>query len=160
MFFNQRGTAVLAKFYAERWLMAVKTVPLQIGMAGGTQIENITKQVSCAVADAGLTAGIVTVFVKHTTASVMIIEDEPGIREDTKTFWDRLVPPDPRWQHNTINPGEDNGHSHLRGQLQGPSITVPFVAGALLLGTWQQIVLVDFDTRPRVRELVVQVLGE
>jgi secondary thiamine-phosphate synthase enzyme len=90
----------------------------------------------------------------------MIIEDEPGIRADTKTFWDRLIPPDTRWQHNTVNLGEDNGHSHLRGQLQGPSVTIPFASGALLLGTWQQIVLVDFDTRPRMRELVVQVLGE
>lgn len=140
--------------------MSVHTVSLAVRMEGGTQVNNITKSVADALANSRLTAGIVTVFVKHTTASVMIIEDEPGIREDTKTFWDRLVPPDPRWQHNTINPGEDNGHSHLRGQLQGPSITVPFVAGALLLGTWQQIVLVDFDTRPRVRELVVQVLGE
>jgi len=59
-----------------------------------------------------------------------------------------------------VNPGEDNGHSHLRGQLQGPSVTIPFAAGVLLLGTWQQIVVVDFDTRARNRELVVQVLGE
>ena len=140
--------------------MGVHTVSLTISMAGGTQIDNITKSVADAVAGSTLKAGIVTVFVKHTTASVMIIEDEPGIRADTKTFWDRLVPPDSRWQHNTVNPGEDNGHSHLRGQLQGPSVTIPFVAGALLLGTWQQIVVVDFDTRARTRELVVQVLGE
>ena len=140
--------------------MAVQTVPLTIRMAGGTQIENVTKSVADAVAGSELQAGIVTVFVKHTTASIMIIEDEPGIRADTKTFWDRLIPADPRWQHNTVNHGEDNGHSHLRGQLQGPSITIPFAAGALLLGTWQQIVLVDFDTRARTRELVVQVLGE
>jgi secondary thiamine-phosphate synthase enzyme len=140
--------------------MAVKTVPLRIGMAGGTQIENITKQVSSAVAEAGPLAGIVTVFVKHTTASVMIIEDEPGIREDTKAFWDRLAPADPRWQHNMRNTGEDNGHSHLRGQLQGPSVTIPFADRMLLLGTWQQIVVVDFDTRARHRELVVQIMGE
>lgn len=140
--------------------MAVKTVPLRIDMGGGTQIENVTKAVQDALAGAKLTAGIVTVFVKHTTASVMIIEDEPGIRADTKTFWDRAVPADPAWQHNTRNPGEDNGHSHLRGQLQGPSVTVPFSGGALLLGTWQQIVLVDFDTRARRRELVIQMIGE
>lgn len=140
--------------------MAVKTVPLRIGMAGDTHIENLTKQVSSAVAEAGLVAGIATVFVKHTTASVMIIEDEPGIRADTKVFWDRTVPADPRWQHNTRNPGEDNGHSHLRGQLQGPSVTIPFADRALLLGTWQQIVLVDFDTRARNRELIVQIIGE
>ncbi|MDC8448862.1 MAG: secondary thiamine-phosphate synthase enzyme YjbQ [Nitrospira sp.] len=141
-------------------MMSVHTVSLTIRMAGDTQIDNITKSVADALAGCNLKAGIVTVFVKHTTASIMIIEDEPGIRADTRTFWDRLVPPDHRWQHNTVNPGEDNGHSHLRGQLQGPSVTIPFVDGALLLGMWQQIVVVDFDTRARTRELVVQVLGE
>jgi len=140
--------------------MAVRTIPLRVDMGGDTQIENVTKPVREALAGAGLTAGLVTVFVKHTTASMMIIEDEPGIRADTKTFWDRVVPADPRWQHNTRNAGEDNGHSHLRGQLQGPSVTIPFSAGALLLGTWQQIVLVDFDTRARTRDLIVQILGE
>ena len=140
--------------------MGVHTVSLTIRMEGGTQVENITKSVADALAVSNLKAGIVTIFVKHTTASVMIIEDEPGIRADTKTFWDRLIPPDPRWQHNRVNPGEDNGHSHLRGQLQGPSVTIPFTTCALLLGRWQQIVLVDFDTRARMRELVVQVLGE
>lgn len=140
--------------------MAVRTVPLTIRMAGGTDIENITQSVAKAVAASNLRDGIVTVFAQHTTASIMIIEDEPGIRADTRTFWDRLIPPDSRWQHNTINPGEDNGHSHLRGQLQGPSVTIPFAVGTLLLGTWQQVVLVDFDTRSRTRELIVQVLGE
>lgn len=140
--------------------MAVKTVPFRIDMRGGTQIENVTKTVQEALAGSKLNAGIVTVFVKHTTASLMIIEDEPGIRADTKTFWDRAVPADPQWQHNTRNAGEDNGHSHLRGQLQGPSITIPFSNGAMLLGTWQQIVLVDFDTRARTRELIIQLIGE
>jgi secondary thiamine-phosphate synthase enzyme len=140
--------------------MSVKTISFRIEMSGDTQIENITKQVSTALAHAGPAAGIVTVFVKHTTASIMIIEDEPGIRADTKAFWDRVVPADPEWQHNTRNPGEDNGHSHLRGQLQGPSVTVPFAERTLLLGTWQQIVVVDFDTRPRTRELIVQIIGE
>lgn len=140
--------------------MTVQSVPLTIRMAGSTDIANITQSVAEAVAASKVRDGIVTVFVKHTTASIMIIEDEPGIRADTKTFWDRVVPPDPRLQHNTVNPGEDNGHSHLRGQLQGPSITIPFAGGALFLGTWQQIVLVDFDTRSRTRELIVQVLGE
>lgn len=140
--------------------MAVTTVPLQIAMRGGTQIENVTKLVQEALARAKVVAGIVTVFVKHTTASIMIIEDEPGIRADTQTFWNRTIPADPSWQHNQKNPGEDNGHSHLRGQLQGPSITIPFANGALLLGTWQQIVLVDFDTRARTRDLIIQILGE
>lgn len=140
--------------------MAVKTVPLRLAMRGGTQIENVTKLVQEALDGSKLAAGIATVFVRHTTASVMIIEDEPGIRADTQTFWNRAVPPDPAWQHNIRNAGEDNGHSHLRGQLQGPSVTVPFASGALLLGTWQQIVVVDFDTRARTREVVIQLMGE
>jgi len=140
--------------------MAVTTVISRVDMRGDTHIENLTKSVQAAVAESGLGAGIVTVFVKHTTASIMIIEDEPGIRADTKAFWDRAVPADPAWQHNTRNAGEDNGHSHLRGQLQGPSVTIPFSGGALLLGTWQQIVVVDFDTRSRTRELIFQIIGE
>lgn len=140
--------------------MAVMTVPMQLEMRGGTQMENVTKAVQDALAGSKLTAGIVTVFVKHTTASVLIIEDEPGIRADTRTFWDRAVPADPAWQHNTRNPGEDNGHSHLRGQLQGPSVTIPFSKGAMLLGRWQQIVVADFDTRSRTRDLIIQIVGE
>jgi len=140
--------------------MAVKTVTSRVNMRGDTHIENLTQAVQAAVADCGLSAGIVTVFVKHTTASIMIIEDEPGIRADTKSFWDRAVPADPAWQHNTRNAGEDNGHSHLRGQLQGPSVTIPFSGGTLLLGTWQQIVVIDFDTRSRARDLIFQILGE
>lgn len=140
--------------------MSVKSIPLRLDMQGETQIENITKQVQEAVSTTGLQAGIATVFIRHTTASVLIIEDEPGIRADTKTIWDRLIPADARWQHNTRNPGEDNAHSHLRGHLQGPSVTIPFSGGTLLLGTWQQIVVVDFDTRPRKRDLVIQVVGE
>lgn len=140
--------------------MAVKTIVSRVNMRGDTHIENLTTSVQAALADSGLRAGIVTVFVKHTTASIMIIEDEPGIRADTKAFWDRVVPADPDWQHNTRNAGEDNGHSHLRGQLQGPSVTIPFSDGMLLLGTWQQIVVVDFDTRSRTRELIFQIIGE
>jgi len=140
--------------------MSVASVPLRLNMKGNTQVENVTTSVQRALAGTGLKAGLVTVFIKHTTASVMIIEDEPGLRADTKAVWDRLVPPDPAWQHNTRNAGEDNAHSHLRGQLQGQSVTIPFNDGALVLGTWQQIVVVDFDTRARSRDLVVQVIGE
>ena len=140
--------------------MPVKTVPMHLAMKGETHVENITSQVQKVLESTGLMAGIVTVFIKHTTAAVMIIEDEPGIRADTKSFWDRMIPADPTLQHNTRNAGEDNGHSHLRGQLQGPSIVIPFTDRVLMLGTWQQIVVVDFDTRARTRELIVQVLGE
>lgn len=140
--------------------MSVKSVPLQVKMNGGTHIENITAMVQQALSKTGLRSGIVTVFAKHTTASVLIIEDEPGIRADTRTIWERLIPADPAWQHNTRNPGEDNAHSHLRGQLQGQSVTIPFNGGQLELGTWQQVVVADFDTRSRTRDLVLQIIGE
>ena len=140
--------------------MPVKSIPFQLQMTGETRIENITKQVQRSLDDSAMLAGIVVVFVKHTTASVLIIEDEPGIRADTKALWDKLVPDDPSWQHNTRNAGEDNGHSHLRAQLQGGSVTIPFANGRLALGTWQQVVVLDFDTRSRTRDLIIQVIGE
>lgn len=140
--------------------MAVRSLSMQVTMPGGCQFENITQQVQEAVTQTQLQAGILTVFIKHTTAAVLIIEDEPGIRADTKTLWERLIPADPGWQHNVRNQGEDNGHSHLRGQLQGQSLTIPFTNGMMTLGTWQQIVVLDFDTRARTRELVIQVMGE
>jgi secondary thiamine-phosphate synthase enzyme len=139
--------------------MSVKSIPLQLKLRGDTQIENITKRVADAVAKGGLAEGIAVVFIKHTTASVVIVEDEPGIRADTKTIWERLIPPDSQWQHNTLNE-DDNAHSHLRAHLQGCSVTVPFAGGLLLLGTWQQIVVVDFDTRARTRDLIIQLIGE
>ena len=129
-------------------------------MAGNSQMHNLTQEFRQAITKSGLTAGVATVFVKHTTASVMIIEDEPGIRADTVRFWNRLISADPQLEHNTRNHGEDNGHSHLRGQLQGPSVSIPFVDGHPTLGTWQQVVLIDFDTRARTRELIIQLMGE
>jgi secondary thiamine-phosphate synthase enzyme len=140
--------------------MAVLTRYLHISMNGDSHIENLTDRIQHTLSESGLQNGILTLFVKHTTASVMIIEDEPGIRSDTRTFWNQTIPANPQWEHNTRNPGEDNGHSHLRGQLQGPSLTIPFVKGAMTLGTWQQLVIIDFDTRGRTRELVIQLLGE
>ena len=139
--------------------MSVKSIPLRLKMRGDTQIENITKHVADAVSTSQLAAGIAVVFIKHTTAAVMVVEDEPGIRADTKTVWERLIPPDSQWQHNTLNE-DDNAHSHLRAHLQGCSVTVPFAGASLLLGTWQQIVVVDFDTRERTRDLIIQLIGE
>ena len=140
--------------------MPVSTHLLRLSMAGNSGIENITERVRQVLTQSGLQAGIATVFVKHTTASIMIIEDEPGIRADTEKFWNDTIPASSDWEHNLRNPGEDNGHSHLRGQLQGPTVSIPFAGSQLTLGTWQQIVLIDFDTRARTRELVVQLLGE
>jgi len=140
--------------------MTVVTQQFSLDMQGATQIENITKKIESGLIESNLKAGIVTLFIKHTTASIMIFEDEPGLRADTITSWEKLIPADPNWQHNTRNQGEDNGHSHLRGQIQGQSLTIPFTEQALMLGKWQQIVVVDFDTCARTREIVVQIIGE
>ncbi|RMH03038.1 MAG: YjbQ family protein [Nitrospirae bacterium] len=140
--------------------MPVVSHHLSLNMRGDTQIENVTAQVQDALIASGLKAGLVTIFVQHTTASVFILEDEPGLRLDTKRLWDRLIPADPHWEHNLRNQGENNGHSHLRGQLQGCSLTIPFSDGTLALGTWQAVVIVDFDTRARTRHVVIQIMGE
>ena len=140
--------------------MSVRSVPLKVEMKGDGQILNITRLVTETIAGCGLKAGVFTVFVQHTTASVMIIEDEPGIRTDTMKAWERMIPADPGLEHNVRNAGETNGHSHLRGQLQGHSITVPFNGGAPSLGRWQQIVLIDFDTTARARNVLIQIVGE
>lgn len=140
--------------------MPVFTRTFSVNMQGRSHMENISDAVRHCLSQTSLQAGIVTIFVRHTTASVLIIEDEPGLRADTSTLWDNLVPADPAWQHNTGNPGEDNGHSHLRGQIQGQSLTIPFAGHQLLLGTWQAIVILDFDTRARSREIIVQMIGE
>ena len=129
-------------------------------MQGDSHIENLTQTIHDLVSHSSITNGALTLFVKHTTAAVMIIEDEPGIRADTRAFWNQVVPANPQWEHNTRNPGEGIVHSHLRGQLQSPSITIPLMQGKLTLGTWQQIVVIDFDTRARTRELVAQIMGE
>ena len=140
--------------------MPVLTHTFSVTMQGHSQMENISAAVRQFLASTPVQAGIVTIFVKHTTASVLIVEDEPGLRADTKAVWDSLIPADRTWQHNTRNPGENNGHSHLRGQIQGQSLTIPFADNQLLLGTWQEIVILDFDTRARSRDIVVHVMGE
>lgn len=140
--------------------MTVITRQFSLDMQGATQIENITEKVKNDLLESELVAGIITLFIKHTTASLMIFEDEPGLRIDTKNIWDKLIPTNSEWQHNTRNEGETNGHSHLRGQIQGQSLTIPFTEQALMLGIWQQIVVVDFDTAARTRDIVIQIIGE
>lgn len=140
--------------------MTVVTKLFSLDMNGDSNIENITDKCNSLLKESKLDNGIVTLFIRHTTASIMIFEDEPGLREDTKDIWNKLIPANPQWQHNTRNKGEDNGHSHLRGQIQGQSLTIPFMNQALMLGTWQQIVAIDFDTCERTREIIVQIIGE
>tara|TARA_Y100000590_G_C15315566_1_gene861896 strand:+ start:30 stop:452 length:423 start_codon:yes stop_codon:yes gene_type:complete len=140
--------------------MTVITEKFSLDMKGDSEIKNITKKISDILSNIKIKNGTVTVFVKHTTASLMIFEDEPGLRKDTKSTWENLIPANKEWQHNILNPGENNGHSHLRGQIQGQSLTIPFLDNKLTLGTWQQVVIIDFDTCARTREIIMQIIGE
>ncbi len=124
-----------------------------------TDIQDITSQIAGAVRDSGLHAGIVTIFCPGSTGGLTTIEYESGALADLQQVLDEIVPPDRDYRHH-LRWGDDNGHSHVRAALIGPSLTVPFAEGRLALGTWQQIVFLDFDTRPRSRQLVVQVMGE
>jgi secondary thiamine-phosphate synthase enzyme len=121
---------------------------------------DITEPVAAAVAGSGLEAGVVTVFHVGSTAGITTTEYEPGlVNHDLKAAFERIAPEDGSYEHeNTWQ--DDNGHAHVRASLLGPSLSVPFVAGRLTLGTWQQIILVDFDTRPRTRTVICQIVGE
>ena len=114
---------------------------------------------SAAVADTPCAAGIATVFVVGSTATVTTIEFEPGAVADFNRLLEEIAPRDDEYRHH-LRWGDDNGSSHARAALLGPSLAVPFADHRLLLGTWQQIMLLELDTRPRKREIVIQVLGE
>ena len=120
---------------------------------------DITSQVSQRVFESGLSNGIVTIFCPSATSGLTTIEYESGCLNDLKRLFDQLAPPEQHYAHNA-RWGDGNGHSHLRAALLKASFTVPFVEGRLTLGTWQQIILVDFDIRSRQRELIVQIIGE
>jgi secondary thiamine-phosphate synthase enzyme len=137
----------------------IVTEKIRLSTRGNCDIHNITRQVSDAVIRSGLKAGTVTVFVPGSTAGVTTLEYEPGLISDVQELFDRLVPTTIEYRHNR-GWGEGNGHSHVRASLLGPSITVPFTKGRLTLGTWQQLIFLDFDNRPRNREIVLQIIGE
>ncbi len=119
---------------------------------------DLTAGVASVVSEAGsVTSGIAAVFVPGATAAVTTMEHEPGNVFDLRALLDRLVPPGDAWQHNRLN-HDTNAHAHIRAALVGPSETIPIEAGRLLLGTWQQIVLIDFDDRPRERTVLVNVV--
>lgn len=120
---------------------------------------DITDQVEMAVAESPIQSGIVTIFSPSSTSALTTIEYERGALNDLKRLFDEIVPQDRYYEHNEAW-HDDNGHSHVRAALLGPSITVPFRNQRLTLGTWQQIIFVDFDNRPRRRELILQIIGE
>jgi secondary thiamine-phosphate synthase enzyme len=137
----------------------VKTMELQLDTRGNCDIRDITSEVAQVVLGSGMSSGIVTVFCPGSTGGLTTIEYEDGAVADLARILDEIVPPDRDYRHH-LRWGDDNGHSHVRSALMGPSITVPFVQGRLTLGTWQQLVFCDFDTHPRSRRLVVQIMGE
>lgn len=126
---------------------------------GDCDIIDITPQVARQVAESGVNSGTVTVFVPGSTAGITTIEYESGLVADLKHLWERIVPRDIHYDHDR-RWGDGNGHSHVRAAMLGPSLVVPFADGRLTLGTWQQIILVDFDNRPRSRQAILQIMGE
>ena len=137
----------------------VSTKELHLNTQGHADMQDITSQVQAAVQDSGLQAGIVTVFCPGSTGGLTTIEYESGVVADLQQILDEIAPPDRDYRHHK-RWGDDNGSAHVRAALVGPSLTVPFTEGRLTLGTWQQIVFCDFDTRGRSRQLVIQILGE
>ena len=139
--------------------MTVKTLSIQLSTRGNADMLDITDQVRGKVTESGLSDGIVTIFCPSSTSGLTTIEYESGCLSDLKRLFDQLAPPEQHYAHNA-RWGDGNGHSHVRAAMLKASFTVPFVNGRLTLGTWQQIIYVDFDNRSRRRELVVQVMGE
>ncbi len=139
--------------------MTVATHQLEFKTRGGAEIRDLTSAVADVVAGSGLKNGIVTVFCPGSTGAVTTIEFESGAVADLKRLFDEIIPQDRDYQHNR-RWGDGNGHSHVRAALLGPSLSVPLVDGRLTLGTWQQIIHVDFDNRPRRRKITVQMVGE
>jgi secondary thiamine-phosphate synthase enzyme len=139
--------------------MTVKTTSISLSTNGNADIQDITDQIADAVSKNGLTAGIATVFCSSSTSALTTIEYESGALSDLRRLFDEIIPADREYAHNE-RWHDGNGHSHVRAALLGPSLTIPFVDGQLTLGTWQQVIYVDFDNRPRQRNLVVQLIGE
>jgi secondary thiamine-phosphate synthase enzyme len=139
--------------------MAVETFDFSLKTSGDSDLIDITGKVTNVLKDSGISSGIVTVFVPGSTAGVTTIEFEEGAVRDFQGAIERIAPKGIHYHHDA-RWGDGNGYSHIRASLLGPSLTVPFSSAKLLLGTWQQIVLIDFDNRPRARRVVIQVLGE
>jgi len=139
--------------------LAVFTDTISCRTAGDGDTVDLTAQLVDGLGKSGLTDGVATLFVGGSTGGITTIEFEPGAVADLQEVLEALAPQGRDWRHH-LKWGDRNGHSHVRSALLGPSLSVPFVGGELCLGTWQQVVLVDFDDRPRTRSVVVQFIGE
>lgn len=139
--------------------MPVRTLTIQFETRGDADIIEITDQVATAVLRSELTNGTVTLFTPSATSAVTTIEYESGCLSDLRRLLDEIIPPDIPYKHNE-RWGDGNGHAHIRAALIGPSLSIPVSEKKLVLGTWQQIIFIDFDNRPRRRELILQIVGD
>ncbi len=139
--------------------MTVVTEDITFQTKGNCDVVDITSQVARAVEQSGVCNGTATAFVVGSTAGITTIEYEPRLLSDFKNMWDRVIAQNIPYEHNKTW-GDGNGHSHVRASMLGASLTVPFVGKRLTLGTWQQIIFVDFDNRPRSRKVLLQIMGE
>lgn len=139
--------------------MPVKTMSLSLNTRGDADIQDITSALEDLVRQSELRTGIITIFCPSSTSALTTIEYESGCVSDLRRLFDEIVDPKREYAHNA-RWGDGNGHSHVRASLLGPSLTIPFVEKRLTLGTWQQVIFIDFDVRPRRRELVAQLIGE
>ena len=138
--------------------MAVHSGELTFSTQGDSDVVDITAEVQQVLAEGPVTDGLVTAFVRGSTAAITTMEFEPGGVADLRALVDRLIPVDGGYEHNRLN-HDTNSHAHQRASLIGASDQVPLIGGRLALGTWQQLVLIDFDDRPRDRTVVVQVVS-
>lgn len=140
-------------------MITIETKKIIESTAGFCAIIDITAKLKEHIQRAKIRAGTATLFVSGSTAALTTIEHEPGLIQDLKEFVEKYIPSDHRYHHDD-RWGDDNGFSHLRASLFGPSLAIPIENGAPSLGTWQQVILLDFDNRPRTREIIVQLIGE
>jgi len=137
----------------------VHTSRIELSTQGNADMHDLTSAVTKIIEKTGLQNGLVTLFTPSSTSALTTIEFESGALEDLRRALDQIAPPSADYKHN-LRWGDYNGHAHLRAALLGPSLSIPVVEGRLSLGTWQQILFIDFDTRPRSRKLVVQIVGD
>lgn len=140
-------------------MITIETKKITESTAGFCDIIDLTAKLKAHIQQANIRAGTATLFVSGSTAALTTIEHEPGLIQDLKEFVEKYIPSDRRYHHDD-RWGDNNGFSHLRAALFGPSLAIPIVNGAPSLGTWQQVILLDFDNRPRTREIIVQLIGE
>ena len=140
-------------------VITIETKKITESTAGFCDIIDLTAKLKTHIQQANIRAGTATLFVSGSTAALTTIEHEPGLVQDLKEFVEKYIPSDRRYHHDD-RWGDDNGFAHLRASFFGPSLAIPIVNGAPSLGTWQQVILLDFDNRPRTREIIVQLMGE